>query len=102
MSGDMGVLPFPKENPRQSFGLRPRANERVLSTAYPRTKKKPIGLTLGFFLVEIWGFEPQTYTLRTYRATNCAISPKIDYGLYYIISETAWQALIRKKFAFTF
>ncbi len=26
-------------------------------------------------LVEIWGFEPQTYTLRTYRATNCAISP---------------------------
>ncbi len=27
-------------------------------------------------MVEIWGFEPQTYTLRTYRATNCAISPK--------------------------
>ena len=26
-------------------------------------------------MVEIWGFEPQTYTLRTYRATNCAISP---------------------------
>ncbi len=27
------------------------------------------------FLVEIRGFEPLTYTLRTYRATNCAISP---------------------------
>ena len=28
-------------------------------------------------LVEIRGFEPLTYTLRTYRATNCAISPKL-------------------------
>lgn len=27
-------------------------------------------------LVEIRGLEPLTYTLRTYRATNCAISPK--------------------------
>ena len=27
-------------------------------------------------MVEIRGFEPLTYTLRTYRATNCAISPK--------------------------
>ncbi len=26
-------------------------------------------------MVEIRGFEPLTYTLRTYRATNCAISP---------------------------
>ena len=26
-------------------------------------------------VVEIRGFEPLTYTLRTYRATNCAISP---------------------------
>ena len=30
-----------------------------------------------FDLVEIRGFEPLTYTLRTYRATNCAISPKL-------------------------
>ena len=29
------------------------------------------------FLVEIAGFEPATYTLRTYRAANCAISPYI-------------------------
>ena len=28
-------------------------------------------------MVEIRGFEPLTYTLRTYRATNCAISPDI-------------------------
>ncbi len=28
-------------------------------------------------MVEIRGFEPLTYTLRTYRATNCAISPKL-------------------------
>ena len=36
---------------------------------------KRTGNYLSFLLVEIWGFEPQTYTLRTYRATNCAISP---------------------------
>ena len=28
-----------------------------------------------FRVVEIRGVEPLTYTLRTYRATNCAISP---------------------------
>ena len=43
-------------------------------------KKKPKtiltkGVRFRFGLVELRGFEPLTYTLRTYRATNCAISP---------------------------
>ncbi len=32
-------------------------------------------------MVEIRGFEPLTYTLRTYRATNCAISPFICFAV---------------------
>ena len=35
------------------------------------------GVRFRFGLVEIAGFEPATYTLRTYRAANCAISPYI-------------------------
>ena len=35
-----------------------------------------IVVLISHLLVEIRGFEPLTYTLRTYRATNCAISPK--------------------------
>ena len=47
-----------------------------------RAKKKPNPNTyfvvrFRLLLVEIRGFEPLTYTLRTYRATNCAISPKL-------------------------
>ena len=34
-----------------------------------------IVVLISHLLVEIRGFEPLTYTLRTYRATNCAISP---------------------------
>ena len=37
--------------------------------------KKQAAQSAACFLVEIRGFEPLTYTLRTYRATNCAISP---------------------------
>lgn len=32
---------------------------------------------MPFWVVEIAGLEPATYTLRTYRATSCAISPNI-------------------------
>lgn len=41
---------------------------------------------MPFWVVEIAGLEPATYTLRTYRATNCAISPHIfKYNVYFII-----------------
>ncbi len=38
-------------------------------------KYEPLSVRTLTILVEIRGFEPLTYTLRTYRATNCAISP---------------------------
>ena len=57
----------------QTVALRARANRLFSSSPIPRRRGK--AKAFPFFVVEIWGFEPQTYTLRTYRATNCAISP---------------------------
>ena len=49
------------------------------NTAKEKETENSVSLSEGCaytpVMVEIWGFEPQTYTLRTYRATNCAISP---------------------------
>ena len=59
----------------QTVALRARANRLFSSSPIPRRRGK--AKAFPFFVVEIWGFEPQTYTLRTYRATNCAISPYV-------------------------
>ena len=64
----------------------------LIVTSAPQKKKKPQmrflsrrGCAYTPVMVEIRGFEPLTYTLRTYRATNCAISPCNDYVEYYSI-----------------
>ena len=40
--------------------------------APPGLRVRPSDL---LFSVELWGIEPQTYSMRTSRATNCAIAP---------------------------
>ena len=67
--GDMGIL-------RISANRRATRSGEPLIFEQSHTTKKGKAKAFPFFVVEIWGFEPQTYTLRTYRATNCAISPK--------------------------
>lgn len=42
-----------------------------------KIKTDKIAVLISHLMVEIAGFEPATYTLRTYRAANCAISPYI-------------------------
>src|SRR5690242_19665379 len=42
----------------------------------------PFGLVRrGFPVVELRGFEPLTFSLRTRRATNCATAPRAGYRL---------------------
>ncbi len=55
--------------------------------------KKSVPSMQERILVEIWGFEPQTYTLRTYRATNCAISPYIAASRIYAVYFNQYKKL---------
>jgi hypothetical protein len=57
-------------------GLRPSDFRRASSSRrgqrppHVSTKQKPRPIGRGFCLVETWGVEPQTYSLRTNRSTN--------------------------------
>ena len=61
--------------------LDPQVNANALTWAAEANKARTsanVSVGKGSSLVravELWGFEPQTFSLRTRRATNCAIAP---------------------------
>jgi hypothetical protein len=69
-------------------------NTRAVLLAYQENKCPSQTI---FKLVELRGLEPLTFSLRTRRATSCAIAPRIGVGrsaprLYHRQAEATWRA----------
>jgi hypothetical protein len=85
-------------------GPRPRSSTTASSGAHARRQGSPAhavkrtnDLVKGIFeVVELRGLEPLTFSLRTRRATDCAIAPRIGVGrsarrLYHRQAEATWR-----------